>query len=220
MTLGRMVYNFTSKAKVFNIKAWRFGLYFVLLDILAFLIQFYGILKASNASQKHEGESKELLGLHIYMAGLGFQQACIFLFLGLAIRFHLTVKRESNNSRALMLLYAQYLILLLITVRIIFRLMEYSSGLKSGISNHEVYQYTLDSVPMAIALYIINVFHPGRFMAGKEGDLPSKSQRRAWKGGVPPGRGGDEATFPLQEYGGSGQQYVPIAPMQYQQMGA
>jgi len=34
MVMGRMVYNFTSKAKLFGIKAWRFTLYFVLLDIM------------------------------------------------------------------------------------------------------------------------------------------------------------------------------------------
>ena len=34
MVLGRMVYNFTASAKILGIKAWRFGLYFVLLDIL------------------------------------------------------------------------------------------------------------------------------------------------------------------------------------------
>jgi hypothetical protein len=34
MALGRMVYNFTTSAKILGIKAWRFGLYFVLLDIV------------------------------------------------------------------------------------------------------------------------------------------------------------------------------------------
>ena len=34
MALGRMVYNFTSSARILKVKAWRFGLYFVLLDIL------------------------------------------------------------------------------------------------------------------------------------------------------------------------------------------
>ena len=32
MVMGRMVYNFTAQAKVFGVKAWRFTLYFVLLD--------------------------------------------------------------------------------------------------------------------------------------------------------------------------------------------
>lgn len=32
MVMGRMVYNFTAQAKIFGVKAWRFTLYFVLLD--------------------------------------------------------------------------------------------------------------------------------------------------------------------------------------------
>ena len=34
MVMGRMVYNFTKQAKIFGVKAWRFTLYFVLLDAL------------------------------------------------------------------------------------------------------------------------------------------------------------------------------------------
>ena len=40
MVLGRMVYNFTSNAKILGVKAWRFGLYFVLLDIV-FVLQIF-----------------------------------------------------------------------------------------------------------------------------------------------------------------------------------
>lgn len=34
MIMGRMVYNFLPEQKLLGIKAWRFGLYFVLLDIV------------------------------------------------------------------------------------------------------------------------------------------------------------------------------------------
>ena len=47
MVMGRMVYNFTPSASVFKIKAWRFGLIFVLLDVLAFLVQAAGASIAS-----------------------------------------------------------------------------------------------------------------------------------------------------------------------------
>ena len=47
MVMGRMVYNFTPSASVFKIRAWRFGLIFVLLDILAFLAQLAGAAVAS-----------------------------------------------------------------------------------------------------------------------------------------------------------------------------
>ena len=47
MVLGRMVYNFTASAEILGFKAWRFGLYFVLLDIFAFIIQAVGAIMAS-----------------------------------------------------------------------------------------------------------------------------------------------------------------------------
>ena len=34
MVMGRMVYNFTKQAKIFGVKAWRFTLFFVLLDAM------------------------------------------------------------------------------------------------------------------------------------------------------------------------------------------
>jgi hypothetical protein len=64
-------------------------------------------------------------------------------------------------------------------LRIIFRLAEYSQGLTSNIPNHEVYQYCLDTLPMLIALIILNVVHPGRVMPGKECDIPGRKQRKA-----------------------------------------
>jgi len=63
-------------------------------------------------------------------------------------------------------------------MRIIFRLVEYSQGFKSGIPVHEVYQYCLDSAPMLVALVILNVFHPGRVMRGPNNELPSRKERK------------------------------------------
>ncbi len=64
-------------------------------------------------------------------------------------------------------------------MRIIFRICEYSKGLKSTIPNHEAYQYCLDSTPMLLALVVLNVVHPGRIMPGRESDMPSRKQRKA-----------------------------------------
>ena len=180
MVFGRMVYNYTAEARLLRIKAWRFGLYFVLLDIVAFLVQLYG---AASASGDHLPTSTVLRGLHIYMAGVGLQQFFIFCFCYLAFRFHRNLNAQPQSvrvRRAKTLLYVLYLVLTLITIRIIFRLAEYSKGLKSSIPNHEAYQYVLDSTPMLIALVAFHVVHPGRIMAGKEADFPSRKERKAF----------------------------------------
>lgn len=58
-----MVYNFTPTASVFKVKAWRFGLIFVLLDVFAFLVQAAG---AVVASQQGTTTSTIMMGIHIY----------------------------------------------------------------------------------------------------------------------------------------------------------
>ncbi|KAG7009355.1 hypothetical protein G7Y79_00003g012230 [Physcia stellaris] len=188
MVFGRMVYNYTATARLFKVKAWRFGLYFVLLDIVAFLVQLAG---ASSASGDDVPDHQIMLGLHIYMVGVGIQQIFILFFCYLAFRFHQNLNRQPQSARlvqARTLLYVLYFVLLLITVRIVFRLAEYSKGLKSTIPNHEAYQYGLDSAMMLVAFWAFNAVHPGRIMAGPEADFPSRKARKAFfKEG---GRGG------------------------------
>ena len=187
MVFGRMVYNYTASKKHFGVKAWRFGLYFVLLDFACFLVQVYG---AASASGNTVPESQIERGLHIYMAGVGLQQAFILFFIFLAFRFHQYLNRHPESSaHAKRLLYVLYLVLTLITVRIIFRLIEYSKGITSTIPNHEAYQYVFDSTPMFFALVAFNIMHPGRFMRGKAADFPSRKERKAWSkngGETPP----------------------------------
>ncbi|KAL8796587.1 MAG: hypothetical protein Q9182_007332 [Xanthomendoza sp. 2 TL-2023] len=197
MVMGRMVYNFTSRARLLGIKAWRFTLYFVLLDIVAFIIQAGGAASASGTNKpenevllgEHWGQQPPsnksalltcLPGLHIYMAGVGFQQLFVLVFFYIAFRFQQQIKKEqpSRLPQALALLYTQYAALLLITIRIIFRLIEYSKGLDSTIPNHEAYQYIFDTLPMFIALILFNVIHPGRIMPGAESDFPSRKERK------------------------------------------
>ncbi|KAL9032765.1 MAG: hypothetical protein Q9214_007822 [Letrouitia sp. 1 TL-2023] len=115
------------------------------------------------------------------MGGVGFQQLFIFVFAFIAYKFQREVRLSApsdKRSKALQLLYVEYFVLTLITIRIIFRLIEYSQGLDSTIPNHEVYQYIFDSLPMFIALVVFNVFHPGRIMAGKKSDFPSRKERK------------------------------------------
>lgn len=180
MVMGRMTWNFIPDAKLYRVTAWKLGTYFVVLDIIALIIQVSG---ASMAAGNNVSDQQVLNGIHIYMGGVGIQQFFILVFAFFAIKFHRTVANQlcqgnTEVSKALPLLYALYAVLLLITMRIIFRLCEYSRGLQSNIPSHEAYQYCIDSLPMLIALVILNVVHPGRIMPNKESDIPSRKERR------------------------------------------
>ena len=138
---------------------------------------------ASAASGEDKPRHAVMRGLHIYMGGIGVQQFFIFCFVAVAVRFHNQMKRDLPSSaarrQATTLLYIVYATLTLITVRIIFRLIEYAEGFESRIPEHEEYQYVFDTSPMFIALVLFNIVHPGRVMAGKEADFPSRKERKA-----------------------------------------
>lgn len=120
MVFGRMVWKYAEKQRIGKIKAWNFGTIFVLLDILALLIQVYGAGTAATSFGDTEGSaSKALKGLHIYMAGVGFQQFFILIFCAFAIPLFYHIQRNQigpARSRALMLLYTLLIVLVLITV--------------------------------------------------------------------------------------------------------
>jgi hypothetical protein len=134
-----------------------------------------------------------LLGIHIYMGGVAIQEVFILVFLFIAIRFHRKISAlpseydiygtndSPQKSKAFRLLYVLYAVLALITVRIVFRLIEYSQGITSTIPNHEAYMYCFDTLPMLVAIVLFNVAHPGSAMSGKESDFPSRKERKATK---------------------------------------
>lgn len=76
------VYNFIPDKRLCRVKAWRFGLLFVLLDITAFLVQLAGAGIASGASSGNGNDNTKtmLLGLHIYMGGVSHTNSPTILF--------------------------------------------------------------------------------------------------------------------------------------------
>lgn len=121
-------------------------------------------------------------GLNIYMGGIGMQEGFIILFLGLVIKFHrdqlhaqrlgvLSAEKARSWKRLIWALYAS---LLAITVRIVYRLAEFSGGLgpSNPLPSNEPLLYVLESTPMWLAILVWNVIHPGRFIRGKDARMP------------------------------------------------
>jgi hypothetical protein len=143
------------------------------------------------------GQSTILTGIHIYMGGIGLQEFCILIFTSIAIKFSLIMRQKErelassrhqildgkpNNWRVL--LYVLYASLALITARIIFRMVEFASGLdpsKNPIPFHEAYFMALDALPMFIAIALMNVVHPGRILQGEGSEFPKGPTRKEKK---------------------------------------
>lgn len=181
MVMGRMVWNFLPAQKIFGIRATRVTLCFLLLDIIAFIIQAIGVVLASSQNAK---PATLLLGLHIYQGGLAFQEAFLLFFVYLGIRFQLKLRVEgyaSDTTKPIRLLYVLYAVITLITIRIVYRIVEYAGGPDDYIPTHEAFAYCLDSLPMFIALVLFNVSHPGTIMRGRESEFPSRKVRKQMK---------------------------------------
>ena len=192
MVLGRMIYFFVPAQKIWGIKGIKIAKIFVWLDVVSFLTQVGGGVLIEPGQ-----DPKTLkLGIHIYMGGIGFQEACIVLFTAIAVKFLLTMKRlERNNIRGDQvldgrptnwkpLLFTLFFSLMLITTRIIFRLVEFSAGddrAKNPIPYTEAYVLALDAAPMLLCVLLLNVVHPGRTLKGEDSEFPRGLERREKK---------------------------------------
>jgi len=124
-------------------------------------------------------------GMTIYRIGIGIQELFIIMFLVLTQRFHARMSELDRmghlprSYRWRMLTWAIYAVLALITMRIIFRLVEFSQGVSSSnpILNHEGYTYGLDALPMLLAAVLLNAIHPGLILKGPESEFPRLSRK-------------------------------------------
>jgi hypothetical protein len=112
MVLGRIVHYFLPGEKVMGLQPKRLALVFVLLDIVSFLVQGIGGSMISNTGSP----SSIMLGIHIYMGGIGLQELFIIIFSGLAINFHRKVNRVGTIRQES---WKQLLLILYITLGLI-----------------------------------------------------------------------------------------------------
>lgn len=189
MTAGRLIYFLHPEKKIWSFKAISLGKWFVWLDIVSFIVQGSGGMMLSP-----EMDEKTMnIGKTIYMSGVGLQQFFIFLFIGLIVKFQLDVQvlerqgllgAGKNGKWWKWLTYSLYAVLVLITMRIIFRLVEFSAGVdpeKNELPYKESYALGLDAFPMMLALLILVVVHPGLVLRGSESEFPSRKERKAEK---------------------------------------
>ncbi|KAH8881961.1 hypothetical protein GQ53DRAFT_630481, partial [Thozetella sp. PMI_491] len=166
MVVGRMVWHYVPDGRIVKITAWRFGQIFVWLDIISFLIQALGA--ATSTSSDHD---KVEMGLNIYKGGTMFQQVFIFVFCYFLFVLWRIMRRESKSNKAL--LPEKEFRSGMVLLRIFFRLIEYNGGVDGYIPKHEIFAYTLDSLPMLLGFISLSIVHPGRIMKGSAVKMPS-----------------------------------------------
>ncbi|KAM0340236.1 hypothetical protein ACHAPU_010580 [Fusarium lateritium] len=184
MAVARMVYFRMPGRELLGIKAIRTTLLFVWLDIILFLIQAAGGTMLSST----DGDQNTInIGMKVYTAGVALQLVVVLAFTGFTAFFYYKLRQIEGHSMGHMkwLIWTMLVVLILIVIRIIYRLVEFGPGVNAHneLLIHEEYPLCLDATPILIALVLLNVMHPGVVLRGPESEFPklSRKEKKALK---------------------------------------
>lgn len=138
---------------------------FITADVLSTIMQIAGAASVGAAESKQKDPST---GNNVLLAGLAIQSFSFTIFLVLLAIFRLTLaKGPSAHSKAGskdQFILALALASLLIYLRTIFRLAETAEGVFSFASTHEALFGSLEFAPVVLAVWILAIWHPGRWV--------------------------------------------------------
>ncbi|KAF4445120.1 hypothetical protein F53441_10962 [Fusarium austroafricanum] len=183
MAVARMVHFRMPDQKLLGINAVRMTLLFVWLDVILFIVQGAGGSMLSNNNDINIIRT----GQKLYMAGVGLQLAVILLFIGITAFFYFKLRQLEGRSMGRMkwLIWTMLAVLILIVIRIVYRLVEFGPGVNdhNQLLIHEGYPLGLDATPILIALVLLNIMHPGFVLRGPDSEFPklSRKEKKALK---------------------------------------
>ncbi|KAF1352816.1 hypothetical protein EJ07DRAFT_168726 [Lizonia empirigonia] len=181
MTFSRLVHYFHPERRCAGLKASSMARYFVWADVASFLVQATGGMMLNPGS----GTDVQSIGLKVYMAGVGVQEGFIVVFTILGVKFVRNMIQIEQQGRVpesrtgwRVQMWSIFTVLFLITIRIIFRLVEFTKGFEPGnpMLFNEAFVYVFDATPMFLAL-LLSVIHPGRILVGPQSDFPRLSHK-------------------------------------------
>ncbi|KAF6805741.1 rta1 domain protein [Colletotrichum sojae] len=179
MVAARLIYLEQPEQRVWSISGKKLAKLFVALDIICFLAQGGGTSLMSQAGGSGD-DSKIKLGQGIYIFGCVAQLCFMAIFAVLLLTLRRNGKRSGQGwgyTRPILLLeLVIYIVLVLISIRVIFRLIEFGGGVShdNPLTSNELYGVGFDAVPMIVALYLLNSVPPGRVLRGLRGGRSGK----------------------------------------------
>jgi len=111
------------------------------------------------------------LGKNLILVGLFLQIFFFGVFLVCGGIFHFRMVRSptptSHQNSWVKYMYALYTAGILILIRSIFRVIEFTQGNNGTIMTHEIFLYIFDAVLMLGVMVMLNVIHPGSIIGRK-----------------------------------------------------
>lgn len=152
---------------------------FITTDVVTTVMQIAGAAIVGSSESNGKDPTK---GNNILLAGLAIQTLSFTIFLLVLLLFRISLGKgvsTGNNVRDKdTFIFAVAGASLLVYLRTVFRLAETAQGLFQYVSTHEKFFGTLEFAPVVLAVWILAVWHPGRWLTN-ERDLPSSSLQAA-----------------------------------------
>ncbi|KAL9578817.1 MAG: hypothetical protein Q9212_005478 [Teloschistes hypoglaucus] len=152
---------------------------FVTVDVVTTIMQIAG---AALIGSSESNMNDPTTGNNILLAGLAIQTFSFTVFLTILALFRLALAKDTTSKSSVKtkdhFIFAVALSSLLVYLRTLFRLAETASGLFSSVSTNETLFGVLEFTPVVIAIWILAVWHPGRWLSSNS-DLDLHDSRTA-----------------------------------------
>jgi hypothetical protein len=133
---------------------------FVGLDGVCEILIGNGAWRMANSSMTNKARK---VGSNMVTASLCLQAVLFGVFGLLAALFHRRASKAGVLKRDLkVLLYVLYISATIVTIRCVYRLVEYIKGLDSEIYQNEAYFWIFEATIMFINTALLNLYHPGK----------------------------------------------------------
>jgi len=145
---------------------------FIGLDAVCEILIGNGAWRMANSSMT---DAQRQSGANMVLASLSLQCALFAGFGILAALFHRSAAREGVLKREMrVVLYVLYTSATIVTIRCIYRLVEYILGWDSSIYKNEVYFWIFEAAIMFVNTALLNTFHPGKRLPASNGTFLAK----------------------------------------------
>jgi hypothetical protein len=155
--LGRILYYIPYLAPL---HPGRVATTFVGLDSVCEILIGNGAWRMANSSLT---DAQREVGSNMVMASLCLQAALFGTFGLMSALFHRRASKAGVLKQDLkVVLYVMYVSATIVTIRCIYRLVEYIEGWESSIYQNEVYFWIFEATIMFVNTALLNLFHPGK----------------------------------------------------------
>ncbi|KAM0256877.1 hypothetical protein ACHAQJ_004698 [Trichoderma viride] len=133
--------------------------FFVLSDVISTITQVAGAALIGSQESKHKDPT---FANNILLGGLAYQVFSIGVFIIVAGSFLVRARRALGRRGLFTFAVIFAVVTTLVYLRTVFRLSETSQGLNGSIQTNEVYFACLEFAPVALAVLLFALWHPGR----------------------------------------------------------